>query len=299
MKKPSLIVSKKALKQLHTGAFSLKIGIINVGVNASHGILRSPIFDDGSFEFVPIPTRCELSICLDNDGDCSKCPPHYSMFPRYEDLISPDGRDFSVYLPKEFLKLRTHNDPEFVTFTYGDFPRVPRASNLQKLRVGDQLFFLARLVRWGEDGFRDEAGFYLVGFLDIEHVYDEVELLQMVVDGDFGGDFEKIRKNGHMLFAQEYPDVWLEETSGSWVFKGSDRSRRFEHAVPFNRALADEIMRDASGNKWKWPEDETELQRIGSYTRSCRTLDDQNRIDELWRIVDSYNDRNSARGMKK
>jgi len=32
-----------------------RIFLINVGVNASHGSLRSPIFEDGSFIFVPIP----------------------------------------------------------------------------------------------------------------------------------------------------------------------------------------------------------------------------------------------------
>ena len=29
--------------------------MVNVGVNASHGALRSPIFTDGTFEFLPIP----------------------------------------------------------------------------------------------------------------------------------------------------------------------------------------------------------------------------------------------------
>jgi hypothetical protein len=32
-----------------------RVFIINVGVNASHGGLKSPIFEDGTFEFVPIP----------------------------------------------------------------------------------------------------------------------------------------------------------------------------------------------------------------------------------------------------
>jgi hypothetical protein len=185
--------------------------------------------------------------------------------------------------------MRTHNDPEFVTFTYGDFPTtVPRASNLRKLKTGDQLFFLARLVNWSNDAFTDNGGFYLIGFLDIEHVYDEFELSEIAKSRRFDAEFEKIRKNGHMLSAREYPDVWLRESGSSWVFKGSDKSKRFHYAVPFNRALIDEVMIDASGNGWTWPENHTELQRIGSYTRSCRIIDDQNRVDKLKEFIRRY-----------
>lgn len=254
----------------------------------SHGTLRSPIFDDGSFEFIPIPTLCKLATCQVNGWDCSKCPPYYSVFPRYEELASPNGRDLAGFLPREFVRIRTHNDPEFVTFTYGDFPTaVPRASNLRRLKVGDQLFFLVRLVNWACGAFTDKAGFYLIGFLDIEHVYDEFELSEMVKSRRFDAEFEKIRRNGHMMMAREYPDNWLRKSSSSWVFKGSDKSRRFRYAVPFNRLLADDIMLDARGNRLEWPENQTELQRIGSYTRSCRIIEDQDRIDRLWKFVRS------------
>jgi hypothetical protein len=192
--------------------------------------------------------------------------------------------------------MRTHNDPEFVTFTYGDFPTtVPRASNLQRLECEDQLFFLARLVRWSKGNFTSEAGFYLIGFLDIEHVYDELELSGMVQSRRFGSDFEKIRRNGHMIHARDYPEVWLRESSSSWVFKGSDKSKRFRYAVPFDRALAEEIMLDARGNELKWPENQTELQRIGSYTRSCRIIENQDRIDRLWKTIRSYSEYDSTK----
>jgi hypothetical protein len=53
-----------------------KIFIINVGVNASHGRLRSPIFRDETFEFMPIP----------EDGKGFHNYPDCPLLPRYRDL---------------------------------------------------------------------------------------------------------------------------------------------------------------------------------------------------------------------
>lgn len=267
----------------------MTIGIINVGVNASHGTLRSPIFNDGTFEFVPIPS-CSPPGCPGVLGDCSQCIEEYSVVPRYRDLVSPYGRKFEEFIPQQFLKMRTHNDPEFHTFTYGDFPSSsPRASNLKKLVRGDQLFFLARLVNWNNGGFTHKAGFYLIGFLEIEHIFDECKLTEAVERRGFDDKFNEIRRNGHMLMAKRFPEYWLAFWKGSWVFLGSENSRRFRYAVPLTRELAEEIMLDAQGRKWTWPENQTELQRIGSYTRSCRIIEDKSRIDKLWKVVRSYN----------
>jgi len=267
----------------------LKICIINVGANASHGRLRSPIFENGIFEFVTIPC-CRLSACPSGLGNCSQCIEEYSIFPRYRDLVSPNGMDISKFIPQQFLDMRTHNDPEFDTFTYGDFPsKNPRASNLKKLNCGDQLFFLARLVKWINGSFTDQAAFYLIGFLQIEQIFDENELTEMVELRRFDDRFKRIQRNAHMLMAQSFSEWWLFDWKGSWVILGSKRSKRFRHAVPFDRALADEIMLDAQGKKWTWPKNQTELQRIGSYTRTCRIIQDRSRIDKLWNAIETYN----------
>ena len=138
-----------------------RIFIINVGVNASHGSLRSPIFSDGTFEFLPIPES------RDSKRGCPEC----TLLPRYLDLF----REKLLYLPRKSYNLRVHNDPEFETFTYGDYPtRFPRASNLRYIVKGDYLFFLARMVEWKNGSFSGTAGFYLVGFFDIEDVVKEI-----------------------------------------------------------------------------------------------------------------------------
>ncbi len=92
-----------------------------------------------------------------------------------------------------------------------------------------------------------------------------------------------------MLMAQKYPEFWLNDVEGwkgSWVFSGSNRSKMFKYAVPFDRELVSEVMRDAKGSEWTWPENQTELQRIGSYTRSCRIIEDKSRINNLYKAIE-------------
>ena len=261
----------------------MKIGLINVGVNTSHGTLQSPIYDDGRFEFVPIPLPSSFQ--------------NYCVFPRYEELHSPNGRAFSEFIPHKFLTTRTDNDPDLtsIPFTYGDWPtKNSRAANLVRLNPGDQLFFLARLVNRSHGSFTRKAGFYFVGFLEIEHVFTENKLIDMARFRRFDERFEMIKRNGHMLMMKDFTDLWLRERplgwKGSRVFLGSTRSKRFPYAVPFNRTLANKIMLDRHGNKLIWPDDQTELQRIGSYTRSCRIIEARSSIDRLWKVIRSYND---------
>ena len=254
-----------------------------MGVNASHGTLKSPIFDDGKFEFVPIPLPSSLQ--------------KYYVFPRFEELPSPNGRSFSEFIPHKFLTKRTDGDPNLtsIPITYGDWPtKNSRAANLMRLNPGDQLFFLARLVSWSHGSFTHDAGFYFVGFLEIEHVFTENKLIDMATSRRFDERFEMIKRNGHILMMKDFTDLWLRDFpsgwKGSWVFLGSRKSKRFPYAVPFNRTLADEIMLDANGNKLTWPDDQTELQRIGSYTRSClKIIKAKSSIDRLWKVIRSYN----------
>ena len=117
-----------------------RVFIINVGVNASHGGLKSPIFEDGTFEFVPIPELRESK----HYHSYPDCP----LLPRYRDLPAYSGGTLAKYIPQKYQNWKVHNDPEFKTFTYGDYPTTsPRAANLKKIKVGDYLFFLVRLTK--------------------------------------------------------------------------------------------------------------------------------------------------------
>ena len=71
---------------------------------------------------------------------------------------------------------------------------------------------------------------------------------------------------------------------GFWVFAGTDRSARFDRAVPVDRAFADRILRTASGQPYAWSSNRSELQVIGSYTRACRRIIDPQEADLRWQV---------------
>lgn len=136
----------------------MKLYVANVGVNssdASKNGLRSPIFQDGTFEFVPIVEDASFS------GS--------ELIPTYSDLPSWTGQYqcLADLFSKKVRRFRTHADPEFHTFTYGDIGS-PRAANLAYVQPGDHLWFLARL--WNHDGahWTGAHHFYLIGFIEVK-----------------------------------------------------------------------------------------------------------------------------------
>jgi hypothetical protein len=183
-------------------------------------------------------------------------------------------------IPKSYCDLRVHNDPEFISFTYGDYPgSSPRAINLKRATKGDFLFFLARLV-WYYNGSFGKGGFYLIGYFEIEDILKDVisKPDDIIIDA-FG-------RNAHIQRGLYDPKFW----DGFWVFKGSKRSRRFRRAIRFDRKFCDSVLLDARGNKLSWPRHRGELQIIGSYTRACRIILEKDLIDVFWRNVEDWNE---------
>lgn len=99
---------------------------INVGANTSLPGIRGRLFDDGRFEYIPIPERA----------------PTTRTVPTYADL--------GVAVPTELEDVRVHLDPEFAeypcgtNYTYGDEHPV-KAGPLSTLSVGDYVWFYATL----------------------------------------------------------------------------------------------------------------------------------------------------------
>lgn len=225
-----------------------RCGIINVAANASHGSLQSPLFDDATFEILPIPEAGGL------EGP---------TLVTYRQLRGANGGDLSPFVPERLLDRPAHLDPEFRTMTYGDNTNRGRGGNLKRLGPGDLLFFLGRLVRWHDGEFTKEAGFYLLGFFEI------AEILRNVRSPMSPRPIYQWSDNAHVRRARADPRYW----DSFWIFQGTRRSRRFRHAVPFTRALAQEVMVTAQGEAWAWKHHRTELQTIGSYTRTCHVMD--------------------------
>ena len=243
-----------------------KIYIANVGVNAhyksKYGLI-SPIFENGTFEFIPIKEYSKIS------GE---------LILKYRDLkCFNSDEELTKYFPKnkrdELADFYVHNDPEFETFTYGDMidPKNPRSSNLQNIEKGDFLFFIASLTRYLEGYFlRDSATFYFIGYLEVDKlVIEEKDLLDNKND---------ISNNAHYKWYINN----LTNIGEFLIVKGTDNSKRFEFPFKITREFCDLCLRDKAGKKFNWRPNQTENQIIGSYTRTVRAfINSKNEID-LW-----------------
>ena len=225
-----------------------RVFLVNVGANASHAV-RSPLFPDGSFELLPIPE--------DRDRWAPTLPA-YARIPCWNDPSESLGR----YVPDRHRGTLVHDDPEFRSRTYGDNPnRSSRAAGLRACGPGDYLFFLARLTPHDGARFAGAPGFFLVGFFLVDAV------LRDVTAYPHGADFARFGANAHVRRAA-YHRAALD---AFWVWGGSPSgSLRFPKAVPLTREVCDAALRDARSRPWRWGSGRTELQRIGSYTRSAR-----------------------------
>ena len=208
---------------------------------------------------------------------------------RYRDLRSHNnpGLQLTDQIPQRLWDKATHHDPEFETLTYGDNCETsPRAAALKQLEPDDFLFFLARLARQTDGKSTRSHGFYLIGYFEIDEVLREVCARP---DSD---TLSRFGLNAHVRRGLSDTDLW----DRFWVFRGSHRSRRFDKAVPITRAIAVKVFTSADGSPWRWENGRTELQVIGSYTRSCRCVIDPGlpghaaRAARLWQWVAQHSD---------
>lgn len=121
-----------------------------------------------------------------------------------------------------------------------------------------------RLARWSRGRFTGETGFYLIGFIEVESIF------RAPADPSGATSPARYAANAHVRRAMNDDRFWDE----FWVFAGTDRSTRFDRAVPVDRAFADRVLRTASGRPYAWSKKRSELQVIGSYTRACRRIID-------------------------
>jgi hypothetical protein len=167
-----------------------------------------------------------------------------------------------------------HHDPEFASFTFGDFPTRPRTSNLKNIEFGDLLLFIASLKRTKHErlGFSFQKwifrsrGMYLIGMFEII--------------GILAKDGERLRKKlGRSKYKMNphYRRLEENEEGGSWIFKGSNRSCLFPVAVPVGRHdLAELFSIDPARTS------QTETAQVSSYTRTAREITN---IKHLKRMV--------------
>jgi hypothetical protein len=248
-----------------------KIYVVNVGSNASHNFC-SPIFADRTFEFIPIPEDRQLP------------GTHGLEYQQLNSFYDPQ-ENLSKYLPETMATVTAHSDPEFDTFTYGDNCEVnPRAMGMREVVRGDFLLFISRLQHWREGRPTEKFGFYFIGYLHVE------QILKSVSGQPSDIEMGRFQVNAHIRRGMSDKSLW----DKFWVFGGSSWSNRFYKAVPVTKDLCNKVFVTAGGTPWEWKEGRTELQTIGSYTRTCRCLIDpissqgEIRSAALWDWIDKY-----------
>lgn len=194
----------------------MKIAMLRVGIDTGSGGIHGPLFQDGLFEYLPIP-----------DG--------FQVDPRtFSNMVGRTGKTLVDYFPasrRDKVKDQAvHVDPEFSTFTYGD-PTPPKAG-LRRLEKGDLLVFYCGLQGWD---FQSEPALYLIGYFDV---------LAAGKASDFSPD--EIKRIFGENFHVRHPSVYEQQKAHLVLVKGSDQSRLLTRAVRIS-----EMGQDRAGRPLK------------------------------------------------
>ncbi|CAG0991569.1 hypothetical protein PLCT2_02500 [Planctomycetaceae bacterium] len=215
--------------------------------------LASEVYEDGTFELVPIPAGCTKAHPEDKTYD--DIPSHRNPRKSLAEVLGFDrGRS----------KQHAHDDPDLHTgFGYGDV-RGPKSAALFDATPGDWLLIIANLAFASKSGRPDlsnhRTGWHFVGCLKISAV-------------DFAGNgrFHSSTFAWHQ-HARDAKKFRYDMADGDFsiVVAGKKKAtaQRFAYAVPVLSATnASELLRDKCGNPVNAERFPTVMSCIGSYTR--------------------------------
>lgn len=195
----------------------MKIVLLRVGIDTGAGGIHSPLFADGSFEFIPIPDR------WGGAGVDERT---------YGNTFGRHGRPLAEYFPPQrratMANSSMHADPEWETYTYGD-PTVLKG-RLRCLQRGDLLVFYAGLQR---RDIVEAPALYIVGYFNVEVAGKATDFAEQEREQLFAENFH-VR---HRAVFEDQKDRLV-------LVKGSAGSRLLDRAVRLS-----ELGRDHRG----WP----------------------------------------------
>lgn len=173
----------------------MKMALVRVGIDTGSGGIHGPLFQDGTFEYIPIP-----------DG--------FGVDERtYSSVLGRHGRPLIEYFPRSrqrrMATQSVHLDPEFDTFTYGD-PTSPK-SGLRALETGDMLVFYCGLEGWD---FHCEPALYIMGYFEVAAAGRAIEFSSEELSRHFGYNF-------HV----RHPQIFDRQRKNLVLVKGSGESR--------------------------------------------------------------------------
>jgi hypothetical protein len=194
----------------------MKMAMLRIGIDTGSGGIHGPLFQDGSFEYIPIPDNLHMDERT------------------YGNTRSRRGEPFVTYFPESrqssMRNQSVHYDPEFDTFTYGD-PTSPKAG-LRRLGRGDMLVFYCGLQGWD---FECAPALYLMGYFEVEAAGLASDFGPTDLAGRFAANF-------HV----KHPRVYAQQKDRLLLVKGSANSRLLQRAVRIS-----ELGTDHSGRPLK------------------------------------------------
>jgi len=185
---------------------AMKALLLRVGIDKGCGGTLAPIFDDGSFEYIPIPERFPAPSAA-----------------TYNDRIGRKGKRLSAYVPSSIKNAAMHEDPEFFTCTYGD--QTLRRYHLLKLDRGDLLVFYAGLQPFTTKKYKEAL--YIVGYFDVEEVTD----FNTLSEDDVTESLQRYRHNAHIMRQNSLRDLV--------VVRGARKSRLLSNAIVISQKRPD------------------------------------------------------------
>ncbi len=217
--------------------------IINVGANASHHGMVSPLYRNDDFDIITIP---------EYDAD------HGYACLRYCDVTWEDPIKVQTILGERIWTIPTHNDPDLGRGVYGDLPdSSPRAFSLRKAKHGDGMLFFARLTPFNEGRFSGEAGFYLIGGWVIDKILSKEELVRLPL-------CQRVLDNPHVR------KLKVGKKDNFILYLAKEKSYRFEHPIRMDRGFLAEALPES--NLWTWDSCRSSLQIIGSHLRTIKCV---------------------------
>ena len=130
----------------------MKAMILRIGIDKGTDGALGPIFDNRSFEYIPLS---EKNVNTREEKT-------------FGNTKGRSGVYLSKYLPERIKNRKLHLDPEFETFTYGD--QTVKRNYLLKLKEGDFLVFYVGLTPYNTTV--QEEGLYIIGYFQVESVVD-------------------------------------------------------------------------------------------------------------------------------
>ncbi|EKQ53547.1 MAG: hypothetical protein B655_1200 [Methanobacterium sp. Maddingley MBC34] len=237
---------------------TMKAMLLRVGIDKSSDGVLSPIFQDGSFEYIPLSEKDERS------GEKRT----------YLDLIGRKGKPLSDYLPTGVVDRKVHLDPEFTTFTYGDIGR--KAGYLLKLEPGDILVFYAGLTPYLEPKLPQvlyPEALYIIGYFTVKEILDSGN-----------SSTSKIRRIRQQYPNNSHPKRDSDSHEMVMVVGDPERSKLLDEAILISQKKLNKIGRNYHAVS---PQMEELLGVKGSIQRSIppRFIDDKDKLVNLQNLL--------------